>query len=74
MVPAIAIAGTPNTAAAAAPRNAFLDDSAFNDTEERGVEVTGEKAAAEPTDTRVTRAESFILVFLYWHFALKRTK
>ena len=61
MVPAEAIAGTPNTAAAAAPMKAFLDISAFK-AAEVGVVEAGAKAAADPMVARTVTIESFIFV------------
>jgi hypothetical protein len=61
MVPAFAIAGA-KTAAAAAPRKAFLEwDSAFK-TEVLGVLVEGAKAAADPIVARIVKVESFIFI------------
>jgi len=69
----MAAAGTPNTAAAAAPRNAFLEDcccccccSAFNETVVvRGVDdEVGANADADPSIARVATTESFIFFML----------
>ena len=60
IVPALAMTGTPRSAAAAAPMNAFLDvDSAFKAVV-RGAEVAGTKAETEPRVISVSRIESFV--------------